>query len=99
VQGEPLLVKVMENGKITRKLPSLNEIREAAAESLSMSSTKELSFSLVEAMMPLLRTQCFIALKRQIDFFFASFSILVSVAAPMPRGGVLMILRKLTLSS
>ena len=41
---------------------------------------------------------CYTKLLR-IDFFFASFSILVSVAAPIPRDGVLMILRKLTLSS
>ena len=33
--GEPLLVKVMENGKITSALPSLGEIRAAASENLS----------------------------------------------------------------
>lgn len=33
--GEPLLVKVMENGKLTQKLPTLNEIRAKAAENLS----------------------------------------------------------------
>jgi nicotinate phosphoribosyltransferase len=35
VEGEPLLVKVMENGKITRALPALGEVRAAAAENLS----------------------------------------------------------------
>jgi nicotinate phosphoribosyltransferase len=35
VQGEPLLVKVMEGGKILQNLPSLNEIRAFAAENLS----------------------------------------------------------------
>ena len=35
VQGEPLLVMVMEKGKIIYKLPSLEEIRLAAAENLS----------------------------------------------------------------
>jgi nicotinate phosphoribosyltransferase len=35
VKGEPLLVKVMENGKITYDLPSLSEIRAAASENLS----------------------------------------------------------------
>lgn len=35
VQGEALLVKVMENGKITYDLPSLGEIRATAAENLS----------------------------------------------------------------
>jgi nicotinate phosphoribosyltransferase len=35
VQGEPLLVKVMENGKITYNLPSLSEIRATASENLS----------------------------------------------------------------
>jgi len=35
VKGEPLLTKVMEKGKITYDLPSLNEIRVAAAENLS----------------------------------------------------------------
>ncbi len=35
VQGEPLLVKVMEKGKIIYDLPSLNAIRAAAAENLS----------------------------------------------------------------
>ncbi len=34
-EGEPLLVKVMENGKITKKLPALSEIRATAAENLS----------------------------------------------------------------
>ena len=35
VQGEPLLIKVMEKGKIIYKLPSLDEIRANAAENLS----------------------------------------------------------------
>jgi len=35
VNGEPLLVKVMENGKIVYDLPSLAEIRATAAENLS----------------------------------------------------------------
>jgi nicotinate phosphoribosyltransferase len=35
VQGEPLLVKVMEKGKLIYNLPSLEEIRAAAAENLS----------------------------------------------------------------
>ena len=35
VQGEPLLVKVMENGKLIYKLPSLDIIRANAAENLS----------------------------------------------------------------
>ncbi len=35
MQGEPLLVMVMEKGKIIYKLPSLEEIRLAAAENLS----------------------------------------------------------------
>ncbi len=35
VEGEPLLVKVMENGKLLVNLPSLQEIRDAAAENLS----------------------------------------------------------------
>jgi nicotinate phosphoribosyltransferase len=35
VEGEPLLVKVMENGKLIFSLPSLNEIRSKALESLS----------------------------------------------------------------
>jgi nicotinate phosphoribosyltransferase len=35
MEGEPLLAKVMENGKITRALPSLSEIRAAASENLS----------------------------------------------------------------
>jgi nicotinate phosphoribosyltransferase len=34
-KGEPLLVKVMEKGKITYGLPTLNEIRKAASENLS----------------------------------------------------------------
>lgn len=34
-EGEPLLVKVMESGKITKKLPTLNEIRATASENLS----------------------------------------------------------------
>ncbi|MCW4045444.1 MAG: nicotinate phosphoribosyltransferase [Candidatus Bathyarchaeota archaeon] len=34
-EGEPLLVRVMENGKIIRTLPSLNEIRATALENLS----------------------------------------------------------------
>jgi len=33
--GEPLLVKVMENGKIIRALPSLDAVRTAAAENLA----------------------------------------------------------------
>jgi nicotinate phosphoribosyltransferase len=35
VKGEPLLTKVMEKGKITYDLPSLDEIRATAAENLS----------------------------------------------------------------
>jgi nicotinate phosphoribosyltransferase len=35
VKGEPLLVKVMENGEITCDLPSLDEIRATASENLS----------------------------------------------------------------
>ena len=35
VKGEPLLVKVMENGKVTYNLPSLSEIRAAAQENLA----------------------------------------------------------------
>jgi len=35
MEGEPLLAIVMENGKITRALPSLGEIRAAASENLS----------------------------------------------------------------
>jgi nicotinate phosphoribosyltransferase len=35
MEGAPLLVKVMENGKITHALPSLSDIRAAASESLS----------------------------------------------------------------
>src|SRR3990170_3603433 len=35
VKGEPLLVKVMENGEITYDLPSLDEIRATASENLS----------------------------------------------------------------
>jgi len=35
VKGEPLLTKVMEKGKITYDLPSLDETRAAAAENLS----------------------------------------------------------------
>jgi nicotinate phosphoribosyltransferase len=35
MKGEPLLVKVMENGKITYNLPSLGEIRATASENLS----------------------------------------------------------------
>jgi nicotinate phosphoribosyltransferase len=35
VKGEQLLIKVMEKGKITYDLPSLDEIRAAAAENLS----------------------------------------------------------------
>jgi nicotinate phosphoribosyltransferase len=35
VQGEPLLVKVMEKGKLIYKLPSLDNIRVTAAENLS----------------------------------------------------------------
>ena len=35
MEGEPLLVKVMEKGKLNYNLPSLNEIRAKAAENLS----------------------------------------------------------------
>ena len=35
VGGEPLLVKVMENGKLNYRQPSLNEIRAKASDSLS----------------------------------------------------------------
>ena len=35
VEGEPLLVKVMEKGKLAYNLPSLDEIRAAASENLS----------------------------------------------------------------
>jgi nicotinate phosphoribosyltransferase len=35
VDGKPLLVKVIEKGKLTYKLPSLTQIRETATESLS----------------------------------------------------------------
>ncbi len=35
VEGAPLLVKVMKNGKITHALPALGEVRAAAAENLS----------------------------------------------------------------
>jgi nicotinate phosphoribosyltransferase len=35
MEGEPLLVKVMENGEITYDLPSLGEIRATASENLS----------------------------------------------------------------
>ena len=35
VEGEPLLVKVMEKGKLAYNLPSLDEIRPAASENLS----------------------------------------------------------------
>jgi nicotinate phosphoribosyltransferase len=35
VQAEPLLAKVMEKGKVTYELPSLNEIKATAAENLS----------------------------------------------------------------
>ena len=34
-EGDPLLVKVMENGKLIYKLPSLDEIRNNASENLS----------------------------------------------------------------
>jgi nicotinate phosphoribosyltransferase len=34
VEGEPLLVKVMEKGELTYSLPSIDEIRDKAAESL-----------------------------------------------------------------
>ncbi len=40
VKGEPLLVKVMEKGEIIYDLPSLDEIRATAAESLSKLSEK-----------------------------------------------------------
>ena len=36
VDGEPLMVKVMEKGKVTYDFPSLSEIRSAAAENLSL---------------------------------------------------------------
>lgn len=35
VNAEPLLIKVMEHGKLLSSLPSLDEIRTAAKESLS----------------------------------------------------------------
>jgi nicotinate phosphoribosyltransferase len=35
VQGEPLLIKVMEKGKLIYKLPSLDNIRATASENLS----------------------------------------------------------------
>ena len=35
MQGEPLLVKVMDNGKVRYDFPSLNDIRAYAAETLS----------------------------------------------------------------
>ena len=35
MEGEPLLVKVMEKGKLIYKLPSLDNIRANAAENLS----------------------------------------------------------------
>ncbi|MEM2099015.1 MAG: nicotinate phosphoribosyltransferase [Candidatus Bathyarchaeia archaeon] len=35
IEGKPLLIKVMENGKITYRLPSLNEIRTTALENLA----------------------------------------------------------------
>ncbi len=40
MDGEPLLVKFMENGKKTRALPSLNAVRVAASENLSRLPTK-----------------------------------------------------------
>ena len=40
VKGEPLLTKVMEKGKVTYVLPSLNEIRLAAAENISKLPSK-----------------------------------------------------------
>jgi nicotinate phosphoribosyltransferase len=40
VNGEPLLVKVMEKGEVTYDFPSLNEIRVTAAENLSRLSDK-----------------------------------------------------------
>jgi len=40
VNAEPLLAKVMENGKVTYDFPSLMEIREAAAENLSKLPSK-----------------------------------------------------------
>ena len=36
MDGEPLMVKVMEKGKVTYDFPSLSEIRSAAAENLSL---------------------------------------------------------------
>jgi len=35
IEGEPLLAKVMENGKIVCSLPSLDEIRKRAMENVS----------------------------------------------------------------
>ena len=35
IKGEPLLIKVMENGKVTYDMPSLSEIRASAQENLS----------------------------------------------------------------
>ncbi|MCW4004052.1 MAG: nicotinate phosphoribosyltransferase [Candidatus Bathyarchaeota archaeon] len=35
IDGEPLLIKVMEKGKLTYKLPSLTQIRETAAKNLA----------------------------------------------------------------
>jgi nicotinate phosphoribosyltransferase len=35
LEAEPLLIKVMENGRITYELPSLNEVRSAAKQNLS----------------------------------------------------------------
>jgi nicotinate phosphoribosyltransferase len=40
VNGEPLLTKVMEKGKVTNDLPTLGEIRAAAAENLSKLPSK-----------------------------------------------------------
>ena len=40
IEAEPLLTKVMEKGKITYKLPSLNEIRAKALDSLSKLPTE-----------------------------------------------------------
>ena len=40
VDGEPLLVKVMEKGTVTYDLPSLSEIRAAAAQNLALLSDK-----------------------------------------------------------
>jgi nicotinate phosphoribosyltransferase len=35
IEGEPLLIKVMENGKMTYDLPTIDEIRKNASKNLS----------------------------------------------------------------